>query len=261
MKKRTVTDQEAIEKIIMELAYAIKPVPNPFEKAWIKHPILEYREMVHENKNGELYSVDMCHATDKEFVEGINRMKQGNFALWFHFGINDPYRFAFLKQVAPYYSAGDLGVIVRTLWHKVENPAEDPSFSIAELCQLFRDCDPETLMKSSERNVIKKMPEIVHVYRATYSTEMPNILSVSWTLKPHIAEQDALKYGRNGLVYEADIPRKDILAYYGRSGKAEVVLDPTNIQNIEVRDESKWSVLSPAHAVRMVENAVKKIMG
>lgn len=50
MKKRTVTDQEAIEKIIMELAYAIKPVPNPFEKAWIKHPILEYREMVHENK-------------------------------------------------------------------------------------------------------------------------------------------------------------------------------------------------------------------
>ena len=72
-------------------------------------------------------------------------------------------------------------------------------------------------------------------------------------------EQDALKYGRNGLVYEADIPRKDILAYYGRSGKAEVVLDPTNIQNIEVRDESKWSVLSPAHAVQMVENAVKRL--
>lgn len=59
-----------------------------------------------------------------------------------------------------------------------------------------------------------------------------NIKALSWTLDRETAEWFAHRFGEEGTVYEAQIPKKYILAFFNGRNESEVVVDPKHLEQI-----------------------------
>ena len=55
---------------------------------------------------------------------------------------------------------------------------------------------------------------------------------LSWTLDRETAEWFAHRFGEEGTVYEAQIPKKYILAFFNGRNESEVVVDPKHLEQI-----------------------------
>ena len=63
---------------------------------------------------------------------------------------------------------------------------------------------------------------------------------MSWTLEQKTAEWFAHRFGEDGTVYEAQIPKQYIYALFNGRGEAEVIVDPkclTDIAEAPVMEE------------------------
>ena len=71
------------------------------------------------------------------------------------------------------------------------------------------------------------------------------VRALSWTLDRQTAEWFAHRFGENGTVYEAQIDKKHIYAYFSGRNESEVIVDPSYLTNItEVQDLSSDFLLS-----------------
>ena len=56
-----------------------------------------------------------------------------------------------------------------------------------------------------------------------------NIKALSWTLDRDTAEWFAHRFGENGTVYEAQIQKKYIYAFFNSRNEPEVIVDPKHL--------------------------------
>ena len=56
-----------------------------------------------------------------------------------------------------------------------------------------------------------------------------NIKALSWTLDKDTAEWFAHRFGENGMVYEAQIQKKYIYAFFNSRNESEVIVDPKHL--------------------------------
>ena len=56
-----------------------------------------------------------------------------------------------------------------------------------------------------------------------------NIKALSWTLDKDTAEWFAHRFGENGTVYEAQIQKKYIYAFFNSRNESEVIVDPKHL--------------------------------
>ena len=69
--------------------------------------------------------------------------------------------------------------------------------------------------------------------------------ALSWSLNQETAEWFAHRFGENGTVYEAQIDKKHIYAYFSGRNESEVIVDPSYLTNItEAQDLSSDFLLS-----------------
>ena len=66
------------------------------------------------------------------------------------------------------------------------------------------------------------LPETLTVYRGVTSHNSRNIKALSWTLDRDKAEWFAHRFDENGTVYEAEIDKKYVLAFFASRNEAEV---------------------------------------
>ena len=87
-------------------------------------------------------------------------------------------------------------------------------------------------MDEEEHTVYRSLDDPVTVYRGVTSYNAKNIKALSWTLDRETAEWFAHRFGEEGTVYEAQIPKKYILAFFNGRNESEAVVDPKHLEQI-----------------------------
>ncbi len=122
--------------------------------------------------------------------------------------ITKPYKLGFLKYAAPFLSEHDTALFLPQAWTTTESPNSDPNLSKRELLSLFRSADPQKLMDEEEYELFRSLEDVVTVYRGVTPYNAKNVKALSWTLNRDTAEWFAYRYGEQGTVYEAQIPKE-----------------------------------------------------
>ena len=142
------------------------------------------------------------------------------------------YRSAFLKYTMEYMDVKDFSEYLSDYWVSTESPNSDPNFSKKQLVRLFSQADKRYLMTGEEYKQYLLLPDTLTIYRGVTSHNAKNIKALSWTLDRDKAEWFAHRFGEDGTVYEAEIDKKHILAFFTSRNEAEVVVNPAYLQNI-----------------------------
>lgn len=108
----------------------------------------------------------------------------------------------------------------------------DVNVSKAKLLSLFKQADPTVLMEQDEYVQFKMLDDPVTVYRGVTTHNAKNVKALSWTLSRETAEWFANRFGEKGTVYEAQIDKKHIYAYFSGRNESEVIVDPSYLTNI-----------------------------
>ena len=87
-------------------------------------------------------------------------------------------------------------------------------------------------MDEEERTAHQALEDTVTVYRGVTPYNAKNIRALSWTLDRKTADRFAHRFGEEGTVYEAQIPKKYILAFFNGRNESEVVVDPKHLEQI-----------------------------
>lgn len=147
--------------------------------------------------------------------------------------ITKPYKFAFIKYAEKSMSKDDLSEILADAWIITEEPNLDPNLSKTKLLSLFKSANPEVLMNDEELKAFNELEDTVTIYRGVTSYNADNIKALSWTLDYDKAEWFANRFGEEGTVYEAEIVKSHILAYFSRRNESEVIVDPKYLIDID----------------------------
>ncbi len=151
--------------------------------------------------------------------------------------ITKPYKLGFLKYAAPDLSEQDLALFLSHAWITTESPNSDPNLSKRELLALFRSVSPQKLMDEEEYEIFRSLEDVVTVYRGVTPYNAKNVKALSWTLNRDTAEWFAHRYGEQGTVYEAQIPKEHICAVFLGRNEAEVIVDPKRLMELSEAPE------------------------
>ena len=217
-------------KMIAHVLLDMPIAQTPFSPAIVSHPFTSTGVTAAQNEDGNITVVDLLnnkedYAKWKEMVGKQIDSAENSKQLFFL--LNKPYYLTFLKFSAPVLSQEDLGHLLADAWILEECPNQDRNVSKRELLALFRSVPPEFLMNQEERAAYKSLEDIVTVYRGVTSYNVKNV-----TLDRDTAEWFAHRFGEEGTVYEAQIPKEHILAYFNGRNESEVVVDPKYLEQI-----------------------------
>ncbi len=157
---------------------------------------------------------DRNEKTDKQI-----RFGKSDFLL-----LTKPYRLVFLKYAEPYLSQKDFSQILSSVWIQTEAPHNDPNFRMNDLVNLFKGADPVFLMEQEDYGRFMALDDTLTVYRGVTTYNAKNLRGLSWTLNPGTAAWFAHRFDEDGTVYEAQIEKSHIYAFFG--GRNESVMVP-----------------------------------
>ena len=175
-------------------------------------------------------------------VQSIN---EANSAYEIHMMVTKPYALTFLKFAQPSLSREDMSQILACAWTRSETAHQDVHVTVNQLLRMFKQADPTCLMEQDEYIQFKMLDDPVTVYRGVTSRNAKNVKALSWTLNRETAEWFAHRFGENGTVYEAQIPKSHIYAFFNGRNESEVIVDPKYLTDIsEVQDMTSDFLLS-----------------
>lgn len=146
--------------------------------------------------------------------------------------LTKPYRLVFLKYSEAYLTQKDFSQMLAEIWIQTEAPHNDLNFSTNKLIGLFKKADPVYLMETDEYEQFKEFDDTVTVYRGVTPHNADNLKGLSWTLNPETAKWFANRFGEDGKVYEAQIDRSHIYAYFSSRNESEIIVDPKYLTDI-----------------------------
>lgn len=213
----------------------VKIQPTAFSPAVVSHPFTNSGISALCNKDGTFSVIDLMNNSDdcamwrKMVGEQIDRAETVHQI----FGmLNPPYYLTFLKFTTSALSPKDLGELLSIAWTQTECPNQDCNISRSELLALFKSVSPECLMNDDEQQVFDALDDSVTVYRGVTSYNRKNIHALSWTLDRRTAVWFAHRFGEEGTVYEAQIKKEHIYAYFSGRNESEVIVDPRYLEQI-----------------------------
>lgn len=226
------TNLDKIKATARALLY-VEPEPVLAVPMLVSHPFFSSQFLPYEESNETVF-LDLLEKDDFAKARGllskkIAAAKNVSEILIF---INAPYYPAFLKYTYNDMSIQDMSKVLKMVWTETEFPNHDANLSKAEFIKLFKAADKKILMDKQEFNLFSQFPKTVKVYRGT---KLEDYKALSWTLDKQKAvwfSERFLKNNEKGIVYEAEIDRDYILAYFNGRDEKEVVLDYKKLKNI-----------------------------
>ena len=185
--------------------------------------------------NGEPKCVDITadsealHQWRKMVCEQIDSSKS---AFEIYMMTNKPYGMTFLKYVAHHLSKQDFSQILADAWIRSENPNNDPNLSQSKLLSMFQSAEPRHLMSQDELHTLDELDATVTVYRGVTSFNAQNVKALSWTLDRSVAEWFATRFDEDGTVYQAQIDKAHIYAYFDGRNESEIIVNPKYLMDI-----------------------------
>lgn len=152
--------------------------------------------------------------------------------------MNKSYGIVFLHYTKDYLSEKDYSEMLCSAWLRAENPNRDINVTQSELLNMFSCTRPEYLMDEEELEQLAEIDSPVTVYRGVTSYNADNVRAMSWSLSYDTAEWFSRRFGEDGVVYEAQIPKEHIFALFNGRNESEVIVDPKYLMNIQEVAES-----------------------
>ena len=146
--------------------------------------------------------------------------------------VNKPYGLTFLSLSEHHMSQEDFSQILGDAWIRSENPNLDKNFAKRNLVAMFKRADKSVLMDSEEREQFDSFEDTVTIYRGVTSYNAKNIKALSWTTDYQTADWFAHRFDEDGTVYEAQISKEHILAFFNGRNESEVIVDPKYLMDI-----------------------------
>ena len=97
-------------------------------------------------------------------------------------------------------------------------------------------------MNEEEYAAYRSLENPVTVYRGVTPYNAKNIKALSRTLDRDTAEWFAHRFGEEGAVYKAQIPKEHILAYFNGRNESEVVVNPQYLEQIMEAPEPEMEI-------------------
>ena len=230
---RNETDLNRVKWVAKQLVM-IEPDLTEFSPVVVQHPFTSSGMIAIPSDEG-IKHVDITKSPE-ELVSWQNYMKaqidEAKSAYHIYMMTNKPYSMTFLKFAKPHLSQKDFSEILADAWIRSENPNLDKNFKQKELLQMFKDAAPHILMDKDEQKQLAELDDTVTVYRGVTTYNAKNIKALSWTLEQKTAEWFAHRFGEDGTVYEAQIPKQHIYALLNGRGESEVIVDPKYLTDI-----------------------------
>lgn len=230
---RNETDLNRVKWVAKQLVM-IEPHLTEFSPVVVQHPFTSSGMVAIPSDEG-IKHVDITKSPE-ELVSWQNYMKaqidEAKSAYHIYMMTNKPYSMIFLKFAKPHLSQKDFSEILADAWIRSENPNLDKNFKQKELLQMFKDAAPHILMDKDEQKQLVELDDTVTVYRGVTTYNAKNIKALSWTLEQKTAEWFANRFGEDGTVYEAQIPKQHIYALLNGRGESEVIVDPKYLTDI-----------------------------
>ena len=162
----------------------------------------------------------------------VKQIDQAKNAYHIYMMLNKPYALSFLSLAEPHLSKKDFSEILADAWIRSENPNMDKNFVKKSLVDMFKKADQSILMDGEEKEVFDSFDDTVTIYRGVTSYNAKNIKALSWTTEYQTAEWFAHRFGEEGTVYEAQISKEHILAFFNGRNESEVIVDPKYLTDI-----------------------------
>ena len=201
----------------------------------VKHPFTDSGMVAYRTEDGGIAQADITSdyaALAQWRKEKIRQINEARTPHEISFMITKSYSLAFLKYAAPHLSNQELSEMLSNVWVRTESPNNDPNMSKNRLLSLFKKAEPQFLMDKDEYEAFQNLEDTVTVYRGVTSHNAKNIRALSWTLSYDTADWFAHRFGEDGTVYEAQIDREHIYAYFNRRNEHEVIVDPKYLMDI-----------------------------
>lgn len=207
---------------------------TPYSPVVVQHPFTSCG-IATAKKDGILQIIDITESEEnlKRWQEWMKEwIKNAESAYEIYMMTNKPYGLTFLKYAEPHLSKEDFSNILGDAWVRSENPHGDMNVTKNELLLMFKKADKKALMTEGDYKRWEGLEDTLTVYRGVTSYNANNIKALSWTLDKKTAEWFAHRFGEEGTVYEAQIQKKDIYAYFSDRGESEVIVDPKGLMDI-----------------------------
>lgn len=219
-----------------------------FSPVIVSHPFTDSGFVASPNTDGEigLLNITESDADQRRWREYMGKLIDGaKSAYEIYMMITKPYGLTFLKYTAQDLSREDMSQILASAWTRSEAPHQDVNVTVNQLLRMFKQADPTCLMEQDEYIQFMTLDDTVTVYRGVTPHNAKSVKALSWSLNQETAEWFAHRFGENGTVYEAQIDKKHIYAYFSGRNESEVIVDPSYLTNItEVQDLSSDFLLS-----------------
>lgn len=167
----------------------------------------------------------------------VKQIDQAKNAYHIYMMLNKPYALSFLSLAESHLSQKDFSEILADAWIRSENPNMDKNFVKKSLVDMFKKADQSILMDGEEREMFDSFDDTVTIYRGVTSYNAKNIKALSWTTDYQTAEWFAHRFGEEGTVYEAQISKEHILAFFNGRNESEVIVDPKYLTDITEAQE------------------------
>lgn len=138
----------------------------------------------------------------------------------------------FFRMTSSSLSLEDYSKCLATMWKHLEFPNTNVFVGVEAFIEMFKDADKTFLMDEDELEIYNNLPEEIVVYRGI--NKHGSVEALSWTLDKEQAEWFANRFemfGITGTVYQANIKKEYVLAYFSR--EQEAVIDFTKATNIQ----------------------------
>ena len=227
------TNLDQIKTTARALLY-LEPEPVLAVPTLVSHPFFSSQFFPYEENNETIF-LDILKMEDFTKARGLlsEEIDTAESVFKILMLINVPYYPAFLKYTYNDMNLQDMSKVLRMVWTETEFPNHDANLSKTEFIKLFKAADKKILMDKQEFNLFSQFPKTVKVYRGTKSEDYK---ALSWTLNKQKAvwfSERFLTGNEKGAVYEAEIDRDYILAYFNGRNEKEVVLDYKKLKNID----------------------------
>lgn len=231
---REYTDLKRIKKLAQSLLYLDIKLTK-LSPLVVKHPFTDSGISAVRKEDGTLVIADLLNNPEElsAWREQVSsQINEAESIFQIYIMVTKSYALGFLKYAAPFLSEQDFASVLADAWTRTEAPNNDPNLSKRDLLSMFKSTDPALLMDSDDYHQFLSLDNTITVYRGVTSMNAKNIKALSWTLDRDIAEWFAHRFGENGSVYEAQIQKEYIYAYFGSRNESEVIVDPKHLKGI-----------------------------
>lgn len=196
---------------------------------FIHHPFFNSTFIPYKN---ELIDIRKDTSKFKEYVKELKehiKNEDSVFGIMFH--ITQPYQLLFFSLIENYLDEQTFATLLKECYTETEFPNRDVNVPVNKIVKMFEKANKELLMDEDELKIFNNLEDELTIYRGFYSDEYYDALS--WTLDIDKAHFFATRFSKDtGSIYQANIKKEDIYAYFDCRNEKEIIVDYNKLYNI-----------------------------